>query len=470
MSENFVDPDEIFDSYSLIDRQPFAEYLTNYLISKSHDGYVLNLNAEWGAGKTTFLQCWYNLLRHNHPVIYFDAWKSDFTHDPMIALMDCFHSQLSNYLHDEKNKIIDLLEKGMFFVRRTTPSLVVGYLKNKVGMDGDESLLKDISDEFQIDSNECGDALKEILKGVLEQRAKVNGISDFKNALSELSETSLKADQGMSKPIFVLIDELDRCRPTYAIELIECVKHFFKTKNFVFVLATDTDQLQHSVRAIYGEGFDSESYLSRFFDTRATLPAPTTFEFIKAKLQKVGIDNDKATEFIEAAFNWHEVYSLREISKILQVLDFAANGNKEFKLLPLLLLSILKHRFSSFYTQYKESIISPPYRSNTHDTRGHGDSTLIKAKRSQTFVVIRKNQDIAFIFNHILQSIEQYEYRDIADFKATITQRGGDETANISQLSQAFSNEYTLGADNISSSNASKKDYFNLIDFAGYID
>lgn len=469
MSENFVDPDEIFDSYSLIDRRPFADYLTNYLISKSHDGYVLNLNAEWGAGKTTFLQCWYNLLRHNHPVIYFDAWKSDFTHDPMIALMDCFHSQLANYLHDEKSNIIDLLEKGKFFVRRTTPSLVVGYLKNKTGMDGDESLLKDISEEFQIDSKECGDALKAVLKGVLEQRAKINGISDFKNALSELSETYLKADQGMSKPIFVLIDELDRCRPTYAIELIECVKHFFKTKNFVFVLATDTNQLQHSVRAIYGEGFDSESYLSRFFDTRATLPAPTTFEYIKAKLQKVGIGKDKATEFIEASFNWHGVYSLREISKILQVLDFAANGNKAFKLLPLLLLSILKNRYSKFYEEYRENLIQAPYRSNQHDQRKHGDSTVVKAKYSTQFTINDKAVDISLVFGHILRGIEDNQYCDVSDFRVQFANQG-DDLSNISPLSQAFSNEYIIRTSNNSSPSATRNDYYNLIDFAGFID
>lgn len=79
----FVPHTEVFDNYNIINHQPFAQHLTSFLNSKSEVGYVLNLNAEWGAGKTTFLQCWYNELKESHPVIYFDSWKSDFTHDAM---------------------------------------------------------------------------------------------------------------------------------------------------------------------------------------------------------------------------------------------------------------------------------------------------------------------------------------------------------------------------------------------------
>ncbi|WP_347368528.1 P-loop NTPase fold protein [Vibrio vulnificus] len=73
-----VPKEETFDNYKLIDRKPFANYLTAFLNTKAEEGYVINLNAEWGAGKTTFLQCWYNELSKEHPTIYFDGGARTF--------------------------------------------------------------------------------------------------------------------------------------------------------------------------------------------------------------------------------------------------------------------------------------------------------------------------------------------------------------------------------------------------------
>ncbi|MGZ8364256.1 MAG: KAP family P-loop NTPase fold protein [Caulobacteraceae bacterium] len=75
----------------------------------------------------------------------------------------------------------------------------------------------------------------------------------------------LEDKQTVKLPFFVLIDELDRCRPTYAIELLEQVKHLFDIDNTIFVIATDGDQLAHSISAVYGEQFDGKRYLLRFF-------------------------------------------------------------------------------------------------------------------------------------------------------------------------------------------------------------
>jgi hypothetical protein len=80
--------------------------------------------------------------------------------------------------------------------------------------------------------------------------------------------------------MYVFIDELDRCRPTYAIELLETVKHLFEIKGIVFVIATNTDQLQHSIKVVYGQGFDANRYLYRFFQRTYTLKMPDMEKFI----------------------------------------------------------------------------------------------------------------------------------------------------------------------------------------------
>jgi hypothetical protein len=104
---------------------------------------------------------------------------------------------------------------------------------------------------------------------------------DFKTQARELVDFAL--EDNPNRQVFIFIDELDRCRPTYAIEMLETVKHLFDIPNFIFVLSTDTNQLQHSIKAVYGHDFDSHEYLSRFFEQRFTLPELDYFEFLTAE-------------------------------------------------------------------------------------------------------------------------------------------------------------------------------------------
>ena len=80
-------------------------------------------------------------------------------------------------------------------------------------------------------------------------------------------------------PIYIFIDELDRCRPTYAVLLLEAIKHIFGVSGFYFIVATNKTELSHSVKAIYGSEFDALTYLRRFFDQEYILPKPDNDKF-----------------------------------------------------------------------------------------------------------------------------------------------------------------------------------------------
>ncbi|PMO44187.1 hypothetical protein BCT09_20330 [Vibrio splendidus] len=382
-SIHFVSPSEKFESYEIINNQPYAEHLTQFLESKVEDGYVLNLNAEWGAGKTTFLQCWYNELKDNHPVVYFDAWKSDFTKDPMLALMDAFHQQLISPLSTNKKLVENFLSKGSHFLKAALPSLLLGYVKHNGGMDSDESLLESASEKFGIPEENLSDALRDTMKAMLTQKSRVEGIEEFKETLVELNKAYVQVFPEKNGPVFVLIDELDRCRPTYAIETIECIKHFFNTKNFIFVLATDTNQLQHSIKSIYGANFDSLTYLSRFFDNSATLPTPNRKSFVQMKLTKQ-LDEKKLDpilfDVIEAIFEWHGTHSLREIQKIISIIEIAAVQKKSYCIIVLMILSLLKRCYPNNYKKLKELKACPYVNGNNtrKEEHIHGKPTQFK--------------------------------------------------------------------------------------------
>ena len=129
-----------------------------------------------------------------------------------------------------------------------------------------------------------------------EHDAKPNAIRDLKTNIEQWIETVI-AQKKLQYPAFIFIDELDRCRPSYAVEMLETIKHIFDIKGIIFVVATDTEQLQHAVKAIYGEGFDARLYLGRFFNSRFSLKAPNLKGFLE-----VHVDHHKLSgEYLRKA-------------------------------------------------------------------------------------------------------------------------------------------------------------------------
>ena len=100
---------------------------------------------------------------------------------------------------------------------------------------------------------------------VLQPRMVGRGEGEYFSSLLEKAVGAIQPEDS-SKPLLFFIDELDRCRPTFAIEMLERIKHLFDVKNMVFVLSIDKKQLEAITAAVYGERIDASEYLRRFID------------------------------------------------------------------------------------------------------------------------------------------------------------------------------------------------------------
>lgn len=123
------------------------------------------------------------------------------------------------------------------------------------------------------------------------EEAKIS-LENFKESLSALLN-SLSEHTEKKLPFFILIDELDRCRPTYSIAMLERIKHLFDVDNVVFILSTDTTQLSHSIKTVYGHYFDSKKYLRRFFNRAYHLQIPSVRAIIKTIVDSSGVDKQR---------------------------------------------------------------------------------------------------------------------------------------------------------------------------------
>ena len=257
-----------------LDRARYAEFLTNYLAAEGKQrNYVLNLNAEWGAGKTWFIKRWYMELKQHYPTVYIDAWQQDFSDDPLLTVISSIIDQL-RIIAGKENKIPDGMRQRLLGLFKVGGKLALKAALKKAGLEDE-----DFSLEGE-DANQLVDAL------CSNQKERYESIQYLKKEIRQWVEGAVVLGKGhLDYPAFILIDELDRCRPSYAVEMLETIKHIFDIPGVVFVLATDTEQLQHAVKVIYGDGFDAQNYLGRFFQRRFTLNRKSRREFISNILE-----------------------------------------------------------------------------------------------------------------------------------------------------------------------------------------
>lgn len=158
---------------------------------------------------------------------------------------------------------------------------------------------------------------------------KKNSIKEFKDSLEKYV-----AESTDDRPVVFIIDEMDRCRPNYAVELLEQVKHLFNVKGIVFVLSIDKVQLGHAIRGVYGnDNINSDEYLRRFIDVEYSLPRPEKMAFInylygffrfdeffskgeRNRYRDFESDGRRFLEFSEVLFNENPL-TLRQQEKIL---------------------------------------------------------------------------------------------------------------------------------------------------------
>ena len=218
-------------------REKIAKNFLGIFDNFSENGFVLAIDSEWGTGKTTFVKMWETLLKTKeyndkyHP-IYYNAWGNDFLSNPFLSLF----SEISEF--------------------ENLDSQFNDFIKNNFN-----ALSKSIINSFNINIPDL--KTNDFLNNIRNQK---NIVSKFKKILFDISE---------NKKIIFFIDELDRCHPNFAIELLETIKHFFSVKNIIFVIVLDKSQLSNSIKVIYGENIDTDSYLRRFFDLVYKLPPPS---------------------------------------------------------------------------------------------------------------------------------------------------------------------------------------------------
>ncbi|PAT25890.1 hypothetical protein CJ307_10670 [Klebsiella quasipneumoniae] len=119
----------------------------------------------------------------------------------------------------------------------------------------------------------ASDAIAESLTNPLEEYIadKIKSAKNERNNIVHFKETLEEIHARTQKKTLIIIDELDRARPDYALDLLEKIKHLFSVKGFVFLLVVNREQFEKSIECRYGQ-IDSRLYLNKFIHYWFTLP------------------------------------------------------------------------------------------------------------------------------------------------------------------------------------------------------
>jgi hypothetical protein len=358
-------PDVIFDEkdpflHCKLERKQYALVLTE-IVRNTKDGFVMALNNEWGTGKTTFVKMWKgHLKQEGFKTLYFNAWENDFQNDVFVSLV----SEMRELDETKAKKKFDkFVVKAAPLAKSFASGLIKTQIKKHVGNEFVEMVLNKTTDtvlgEFQ-------DQLSSYVN-------RKKGVKEFKEGLIDFAKSSSN-----SLPIVFIIDELDRCRPSYAVELLEQIKHIFSVPDVIFVLSIDKIQLGHAVCGFYGsDNIDSEEYLRRFIDIEYSIPKPPTRQYCKFLYEaynfdsffyseerlKYGILRNDASDFVDfsAVLFEHSKLTLRMQQKIfaharLALCSFNSNEYLVPKLFVFLIFLRIKHHL--IYDKLKRRVFN----------------------------------------------------------------------------------------------------------------
>ncbi len=235
------------------------------LVERIEDPLVIALDGGWGSGKTWFLKRWVGAHRLENKgratTVYFDAFAHDFMDDPLIALTGVVGDQLPK---KAGGKVWGKVKLAAAKLAR--PVARIGLA---VATGGITEITGPVLDAAAAATNKEIDAAAEAFWA--REDGKRAAMQQFRDALVALTRIGV-GDGDDPVPLVVVVDELDRCRPDYALALLEVIKHFFSVPSVHFVLGVNLEALGHSVRARYGVGIDAERYLRRFISITVQLP------------------------------------------------------------------------------------------------------------------------------------------------------------------------------------------------------
>ena len=296
------------------------------LLNNLNENFIISIDGVWGSGKTFFVKQLkyisnnldsisyfknnkdYDAIKsfsEKHLVVYYNAWENDNHETPLESLI---YNVLNEY-----PKYKDFISNPTKTFKAAKP--ILQNLIDKVTMG--------------IVTKECFEQLKSFED--LEEN--INTLEEKQKALNDLFNLIIENN----RRILLIVDELDRCKPDYAVKMLETLKHFYNNDKLTILVSTNNNQLSHTVKHFYGYGFDGYSYLNKMYDTVITLEIENLENYVQnhcSIMAKTHLpENMSFLLFKHLSFSYRECNKYMSMYRIVEpYIDYKDAFNRDAKL------------------------------------------------------------------------------------------------------------------------------------------
>lgn len=327
------DESNIIDTINL---EIFQSEFSSILYKSKYSVYGISGN--WGVGKTTFVKKWEGQEKNDN-IIHIDAFENDYESDAFLVIFCALYKHLKK-IKRKKTEMTELLNDSKDYLLNIAKATG----KAAISIAIDKTIGNDIAKTF---INDCMDTyFEDILKKALKEQS----------THEKLVKTLEKITSTLKNEIIIVIDELDRCRPSFALEMLEKIKHIFSVEKVKFVLVYNKEIFEKIIEKEYGLKDGGSKYLNKFIEKEIIFPS----NYVITDWLRNEIENDieeynsieikrSLLHLIDNICNIKNAFhiSLRDISLLINKMkSYSSNNSEEITIL--LTIEFLR------YLNYKE--------------------------------------------------------------------------------------------------------------------
>jgi hypothetical protein len=243
------------------------------LIKSIDDSKVISIEAGFGRGKTFFRKAWAEQLKQSGEVVVeIDAQVSDHSGDPVVTFIGALVAALPET--GKTQKAVDTVKRYSGIVARSAARIALRHGADEV-IDMFSERAEDIVEDNETLKSvvgEMGKGLSKAAEAMISVQLAAEKVRQKEMPEQLTALQSALVEGKAAERVVIIIDELDRCHPDYAIALLEAMKLVFDHPGFVFVLMVNANYLENLAQHRFGSAAEGERYLDKFVDIRLSLP------------------------------------------------------------------------------------------------------------------------------------------------------------------------------------------------------
>lgn len=332
-------------------------------------GFTAILDGRWGAGKTTFVRALREeMVGKSIPCIYFNAFENDYASSAFEILASTFFDAAKSVGGKGSKRYKDFVRAtgGVFKVVGLAGAKVFAKAATLGALDGSE--VNDLKELLSDGVGDIAEKSEEQIEKILETRANSEkSFMAFRQSVQKIAEWH-RSSNGDGN-FLVIVDELDRCRPDFALDVIEVIKHLFSVSHVNFILVANFDALVTSVSHRYGLEERAAEYLEKFYDFRIFFGVSGgqahnlatesfVYDVLSELIEHKSLIDDLNSYLSQIAIGFD--LSLRDIEKFaasISLVYASKSDNENINCFILCYCLLLKIKFPAVYLKLKRGVL-----------------------------------------------------------------------------------------------------------------